>query len=529
MEVLRTRPYELCAISGFGFKTVDSIARKIGCPVNDSKRIQGALQYAMDESQAAGHLFLPKEKICEKAYVLLNEDFPAEVADKKSVVLGLYQLVQSKRMFSENGNIYTPRNFDIEVKTAVCIAKLLMKPGNSIEISTILSEIQNTTKIQLSKKQAEAIITAYEHRLSIITGGPVTGKTTTLKILLEVFKKIQPNGKVLLSAPTGRASRRMAESTGYTETKTLHSALSIIYDGDSDYVSNRDPIDADQLSSVDAGNVFRELIACGLIPVTVLDMVFRQSKGSRIAMNAHAIKQNKTSLLYGNDFVFINCETAYLIQKYYRNEVAASGTEYVQILSPFRSRGAASVEKLNEVIHELVNPDSQGVLELKVGVRIYRLGDKVVQTKNKGDISNGDVGFIKSMMIDEDSDSTVSIEFSGVRVVEYAVEDMDMIEPAYAMTIHKSQGAEYPIVIMPVLNSFYIMLKRNLLYTAITRARTKVILIGQKSALFAAIHRNDVDERNTLSGKRIQVYCKILSQKKKTKELAEQPVQVKSY
>lgn len=555
MDILQNRPFELCSISGFGFKTVDSIARKTSCKLSDPLRVQGALRYVLDESQISGHLFLPKEQLCEKAYILLNEDFPSEVADKRSVVFGLYSLVQSGVMLSDNGNIYLHRNLYAETNTALRVAELLININDSTEVTKELSEFQDNSKIILSAKQAEAVKTAFLHNLSIITGGPGTGKTTVLKAVLEVFQKVMPDGKVLLSAPTGRASRRMAESTEYTDAKTLHSALSLVSDEeDSDYLNGNEPIeadliivdevsmvdmylanelfgriqkgsrvvlvgDADQLPSVGAGNVFREFITCGLIPVTVLDMVFRQAKGSRIAMNAYSIKQDKTSLLYGSDFMFDTCNTAeeaaYLVQKHYMEEIAENGVEGVQILSPFKSRGEACVKSLNEAIHELVNPTTSMRPELKVGTRIYRLGDRVLQTKNKGDISNGDVGFIKSVFIGEDNDSTATIEFSGERVVTYAIEDLDMIEPAYAMTIHKSQGSEYPVVILPMLKSFYIMLKRNLVYTAITRAKSKVILIGQKSALFMAIHKNDIDERNTLLGDRIVEHYTALCDKQK--------------
>jgi exodeoxyribonuclease V alpha subunit len=186
-------------------------------------------------------------------------------------------------------------------------------------------------------------------------------------------------------------------------------------------------------------------------------------------------------------------------------EISEQGTENVQILSPFRSRGEACVEALNRDIRELVNPPGALTPELRIGKRIYRLGDRVMQIKNKGEVSNGDVGVITAVNISEDNDSAVTVTFSDERVIEYAAEDLDIIELAYAMTIHKSQGSEYNTVIIPLLKSFYVMLRRNLIYTAITRAKKRVILVGEKQALFTAIGRNDIDRRNTALGQRIQV------------------------
>lgn len=188
----------------------------------------------------------------------------------------------------------------------------------------------------------------------------------------------------------------------------------------------------------------------------------------------------------------------------YVSEIGACGIENVQILSAFRQNGEASVKALNEAIHGLVNPQSALTPELKIGGRVFRVGDRVMQTKNKNEISNGDVGFVKAVFNGQDNDSTVTIDFSDNREVEYAPEDMDIIEHAYAMTIHKSQGSEYQTVIIPILSSFHIMLRRNLIYTAITRAKKNVILVGQKKALFTAIYKNDIDKRNTMLAERIK-------------------------
>ena len=271
--------------------------------------------------------------------------------------------------------------------------------------------------------------------------------------------------------------------------------------------------DADQLPSVGAGNVFKEFITCGLIPVTVLDEIFRQSKDSMIAHNAKLINENKAKLYYNNnDFIFNACDTpkqaALCIQRIYLNTVAKEGVENVQILSPFKEDGEASAEKLNDAIRELVNPSSPDMAELKVGHKIFRVNDRVMQNKNKGCVSNGDVGFIRSIHHSEEKTPVVKIEFSDSRFVEYAPADLGIIELAYAMTIHKAMGSEYDTVIIPVLSAHMILLYKNLIYTAITRAKRRVFLVGQKSSLFIAINRNRTGSRNTLLGERIIRYSR---------------------
>lgn len=284
--------------------------------------------------------------------------------------------------------------------------------------------------------------------------------------------------------------------------------------------------DVEQLPSVGPGNVFRELLECGRIPTTVLDVIYRQADTSRIVVNAAAIRQGSTKLQYGDDFVFEACadsgETAEAVERFYLQEVRKRGVENVQILSAFRTRGACSVKALNEEIRELVNPAKPTLPEIKVGSRLYRLNDRVMQTKNKDDISNGDVGFISHIYVGEDNDSVVTITFSDDRVVEYAPEDLDIIEPAYAVTVHKSQGSQYETVIIPLPGEFSIMMRRNLIYTAITRAKKKVILVGQKKMLFMAIHRDDTSKRNTMLGARVNAWIHRLEERKAAEQYAEE-------
>lgn len=269
--------------------------------------------------------------------------------------------------------------------------------------------------------------------------------------------------------------------------------------------------DPDQLPSVGAGNVFHELIQCGLIPVTVLDQIFRQSKDSLIAYNAKFVNEGTTKLYYGNDFVFLNGESqeevSEMIMELYLQEVAENGIEKVQILSPFRSEGAASAEQLNMEIRELVNPYQSEEDEIRLGAKSFRIGDRIMQTKNVNKVSNGDLGFIRYIK-ETPEGKQVGMDFGGDRQLEYGVEDLANLDYAYATTIHKAMGSEYDTVIMPMVKAHSIMLYRNLLYTGITRAKKKVILVGQKSVLFMAIHKTDINKRNTLLGARICLYYK---------------------
>lgn len=556
LRIIRRSPFELCRISGFGFKRVDEIAQKTGCRPQDPMRIMGALFYALDKKCAEeGHLFLNSKTLCRSALLHLNKGAPLPSQRLKTgdVEEQLQNLILRGDMVAYKDCIYPRRSFALEDETARRIAEILVKKSEGINISAVLESVTRQLQIQLSKKQKAAVEMTFAHNLSIITGSPGTGKTTVLKTVLEVFRKLNPDAKILLMAPTGRASRRMAESTDFGGARTLHSALGLVSgDEEDEHLNNDEPIeadlvvvdefsmadmwlaaqlflrlkpgtklllvgDADQLPSVRPGNVFRELISCGHIPVTVLDEIFRQSKDSLIAHNAKFINENKTSLYYGNDFVFIERENqkevAEIIQQIYLREVAQSGIEQVQILSPFRTDGAASAEKLNHAIREIVNPCEPEIPELRVGAKTFRVGDRIMQTKNTGNISNGDVGFIRSFNREAGEETTVTIEFSDERTVDYDLSKMGSIEFAYAMTVHKAMGSEYDTVILPVLAAHIILLYRNLVYTAITRAKRRIFLVGEKDILFMAIHRSKIDKRNTLLGERIALYLRAFTLK----------------
>lgn len=369
-----------------------------------------------------------------------------------------------------------------------------------------------------------------------------------------------PQQKIVLGAPTGKASRRMAEATGIDEAQTLHSILGLHGDSESKKGRERKPLeagllivdetsmvdmwlihqlfsrlrpgtkvllvgDADQLESVGAGDVFHELIGSGVVPVTVLDEIFRQAQDSLIAHNARFINEGKTTLYYGEDFAFHKAEsqeeTAGIIRELYREQIAAKGIEQVEILSPFRSEGEASVNSLNEAIREEINPAVPQTPEIVYAGKIFRLNDRVMQMRNNYEIKlynrsgkqvgegvfNGDIGTIRKI-----SGTNVVIEFDG-RYMDCPQVLLDDLELSYAITIHKSMGSEYDTVIIPLLAAHNVLLTRNLLYTAITRAKRRVLLVGEKRALYMAIHRSRKGKRNTMLGERIALYYKAVTRK----------------
>lgn len=398
-------------------------------------------------------------------------------------------------------HVALPRVFAQEDETARRIAQRLVTQMPVEHIAPVLEQVKVEMGLRLSAQQEAAVYAAFRHGLSVITGSPGTGKTTVLRTILEVYRRLHPDGKIALMAPTGRASRRMSESTGFEDARTLHSGLGLTSEEDEGSRNRKsEPLsadliivdefsmvdmwlaekffermkanarivlvgDPDQLPSVGAGNVFREIIETQIVPVTVLDQIFRQSKDSLIAYNAKFINEGNTKLFYGPDFVFVSGDsqedTAEKITERYCLEIQESGIENVQILSPFRSEGAASSEQLNETIRELVNPFRSAEEEIKFGPRIFRVNDRIMQTKNTEKVSNGDLGFIRYIK-DTDQGKKIGMDFGAGRTLEYGVDDLSNVDLAYATTIHKAMGSEYETVIMPLLKAHTIMMYRNL-------------------------------------------------------------------
>ena len=557
--LLRKSFYQLCQISGYGFKRVDAIVQKSGGNLHDPMRVQGALFYALEKSRTEhGHLYTEAEKLLGETLALLNEPIPqiSMRVSRDEVSKVLVEAVKANVVVSKKGNIYLPHVFNQESETARKVVQMLLETPEPVLLAPVMERIRGKLGISLSPRQYEGVEMAFRHNLSIITGGPGTGKSTILKAVIEAYRVLYPGNTIALGAPTGKASRRMAETTGIENAQTLHSLLGL-HGEDAGWQEKKELKadflivdeasmvdmwlahqlfsrlkkgtkllivgDADQLESVGAGSVFRELIQCGLVPVTVLDQIFRQAEDSLIAYNAKFIKEGNGNLNYGRDFSFLAAEsqpeTAELIQTVYRGQLRHTPMGQVQILTPYRSTGDAAANQLNAAIQKEVNPPSVDKPELANGGRLFRLGDRVMQVKNDYDIAlfnedgeqvsagvfNGEVGIVSGVQ-----PGTLTVNFDG-RYADYPLESLGELELAYATTIHKSQGSEYDTVIVPILPAHRILLSRNLLYTAITRAKRRVIIVGIKKAIFMAVAKCGTGKRNTLLGERINLYYQALT------------------
>ena len=537
VDIIRHRPYMLSAVKGFGFLTVDAIGRQCCCALNDPMRISGCIGHIMNQAMKEGHLFKQRQEVIREALEMLNRDLQVMAVSEQDVSQVLYRLVLQKSIVVEEERIYSIRQYEEETQTASMIARRLLEKPVLLSIEPELEKAQKTLGITLSETQKQAV------RISIITGGPGTGKTTVLKVILYIHQALC-RSEVQLMAPTGRAARRMVESTGCENASTMHLALGLLgddtdFEPDFEYLSagflNVDEVsmvdmhlayeffrrvsrharvllvgDKNQLPSVGAGDVFRQLIACGLIPVTVLDLVYRQGALSSIPYNAKLMQENKTNLSFGEDFQFIACkgadEAAEIVRRIYLDEIAKNGMDQVQILTPYRKRSAAGVDELNKSLEDFVNPPIAGKKELHIGSQVFRVGDKILQNKNTEMASNGDLGKILDCITDEDGNARAVIGFPDGRQVQYEADQMEMLEHANATTIHKAQGSECPVVIIPWVKAFYMMLKRNILYTGVTRAKSKVYLVGEWAAVCQAIHTDDSGTRNTILSERIVQY-----------------------
>ena len=561
VELLRKSPYRLCQVPGFGFKRVDAIVQKSGGDLQDPMRIQGALFYALEKSRSeCGHLYMEAAQMMRSAMQLLNEKIPTQEdrLQQAQVERELEAMILTNVVVSNKGNIYLPHVFTQENETAHKVVQMALEVPPPVNLSSVMEQIKEKLGISLSGRQAEGVQMVFRHNLSIITGGPGTGKSTILKAVVEAYRLLYPRGTISLAAPTGKASRRMAETTGINNAQTIHSLLGL--HGEDSGWRKKEPLktdllivdecsmldmwlahqlfsrlspgtkvllvgDADQLESVGAGNVFQELIDSGLVPVTVLDEIFRQAKGSLIAYNARFINEGNGELYYGADFAFIRAESqpevAELIRSLYKKEAATTGIGQVQILSPFRSEGEASSQGMNEAIRDEINPAAENKPEVIRSGRLFRLNDRVMQIRNNYDITlhdstgkqvsagvfNGETGYISNIQ-----SGTVTVNYDG-RYADYPLESVDELELAYAMTIHKSQGSECDTVIIPMLAAHKILLTRNLLYTAVTRAKRRVFLVGQRKALYMAVGKTRKGKRNTLLAGRLRLSHQSLSGK----------------
>lgn len=526
---VKENPYQLADdIWGIGFKTADSIASKMGYERNDPRRCRSGILYTLNELADDGHVYAEPEQLVETAVKLLE-------AEESPVRQALASMIEANDVVSDNEVIYLPPFYHAENGSAKRLQSLLS--DTSLFNADIAAEPEakygdKPGDIVYDEVQLAAIQKALDSKVMVLTGGPGTGKTTTTQGIIAAFKARHMS--ILLAAPTGRAAKRMTEATGM-EAKTIHRLLEYNpmdgykrndanpLDGDALIVDECSMIDIllfnnlmkaipsnmrlilvgdiDQLPSVGAGNVLRDIIDSQQIPVVRLTRIFRQAQTSRIVMNAHAINAGQFPNIKNGldtDFFFIGQEDVddivKLIIGLVRDRLPKKygyPAKEIQVLTPMQ-RGTVGAGNLNIELQNTLNPSGPSLAR---GGYTFRQGDKVMQIRNNYDknVFNGDIGYITAVNTTE---RTLSATFDN-RVVEYDITELDEIVLAYAVTIHKSQGSEFPVVVMPVTMKHYVMLQRNLIYTGITRAKKICVLVGTTKALAYAIRNNTVSKRNT--------------------------------
>ena len=527
IKTVTENPYQLADdIWGIGFKTADGIASKMGYVNNDPRRCRSGILYTLNQLAEDGHVYAEPDQLVSAAKELLQ-------ADEEPIRKAMADMVEGKDLILDNEVIYLPPFYYAENGSAKRLASLLVNDfSEDIAAEPETAYRMKKSEIVYDEVQKAAINQALESKIMVLTGGPGTGKTTTTQGIIEAFKA---RGKqILLAAPTGRAAKRMTEATGM-EAKTLHRLLE--YNPKDGYKRNdENPLDGDvlivdecsmidillfynlmkaipanmrlilvgdidQLPSVGAGNVLRDIIDSHQIPVVRLTRIFRQAQTSRIVMNAHAINAGQFPNISNGkqtDFFFIKAEDADsipgLIVSLVRDRLSRTygcNPKEIQVLTPMQ-RGITGAGNLNIELQNALNPKGESLTR---GGYTFRRGDKVMQIRNNYDknVFNGDIGYITSV---DTNERTLSVIYDG-KVVEYDVSELDEITLAYSITIHKSQGSEFPIVVMPVTMKHYVMLQRNLIYTGITRAKKICVLVGTTKALAYAIHNQTVSKRNT--------------------------------
>lgn len=540
IAVMTENPYRLADdIWGIGFKTADSIAKKLGYGHERFERLRSGIFYTLNKLSELGHCFSYRDELIKAAGELLE-------VDEDLIAAPLDKMIKNNDLIQDDTAIYLPVFYYSEVGTANRLLNLI-DSGITMYMGTDMINSQavaGSKSIRYDDSQIEAIKAALENKVFVLTGGPGTGKTTTTMGIIETYQ--ERGAKILLAAPTGRAAKRMSEVTRM-EAKTIHRLLEMKpsegfqrnennkLTGDVLIVDECSMIDiilmnslmkavpdnmsvifvgdVDQLPSVGAGKVLSDMLASGVIPYVRLDKIFRQAQKSRIITNAHKINHGEMPYLTdkNSDFLFMAEEEDELALE--RSQKAADkivklcteimpqwkiNPDDIQVLTPMR-RGAVGSAELNLSLQAALNPEN---VALKRAGFEYRVKDRVMQIRNNYDkaVFNGDIGIVTSI---SPEDNTLTVNFDGRRI-NYDVTDLDELVLAYATTIHKSQGSEFPYVIMPVMMSHYVMLQRNLLYTGVTRAKKGLIIVGEKKAVYIAVKNNKIVERNTKLAERLR-------------------------
>ena len=543
IAVVKENPYRLATdIFGIGFITADSIANKLGFNKNSELRAEAGILYVLNQLADDGHVYYPYEPLVNNCQEILEVErdiiiraFDTITVDNRIVIEDLNESIDE---FEENNKaVYLTKfhlcetNIARRLKTLVHVPKSIRK----IDSDKAIEWVQKKLDITLAKNQVEAIRCAVEKKVMVITGGPGTGKTTIINAILKIFSKL--NVRILLAAPTGRASKRMSEATGHVA-KTIHRMLEYSIQKGGFQKNDEKPLNCDllildeasmidtvlmyhllkaipqtatwilvgdvnQLPSVGAGNVLKDIISSSSVPVVELTEIFRQAKESLIIVNAHKINKGIFPYLKPtgpkDDFYFIDEEAPdevlktilKLTKERIPDRFGFDSIDDIQVLTPMH-RGIVGAGNLNIELQKALNPGEDGITR---GNRAFRINDKVMQIKNNYDkeVFNGDIGRIYRINLEE---QVVTIIFDG-RHVNYDYPDLDEIVLAYAVSVHKSQGSEYPAIIIPILIQHYMLLQRNLIYTAVTRGRKLVVMVGTKKAFAIGINNDKTQKRYT--------------------------------
>ena len=557
IQVVKENPYRLATdIFGIGFVTADHIAAKLGFDKNSQLRAEAGILYVLHQLADEGNVYFPYEPLIDKCREILGVEGEIiakavdTIANERKIVME--KIKETTGELKETNRVYLAKFHVTETGIARRIKALIEAPKSirSFDSSKAAAWVQERLSIDLAENQVQALRSAAENKTLVITGGPGTGKTTIINALLKIFSELTK--RIMLAAPTGRAAKRMSEATGY-EAKTIHRLLEysirkggfqkddahpldcdlIIVDEASMidtilmyHLLNAIPLkatlilvgDANQLPSVGAGNVLRDIIASDAVPVVRLNEIFRQAKESQIIVNAHKINSGMapchTPSGPKDDFYFIEQEDPENVLRIILELVCDrvprrfgfDPFDDIQVLSPMH-KGTVGAGNLNLELQKQLNPNKDGVTRSN---RVFRTGDKVMQIKNNYDkeVFNGDIGRITSV---DPELRQVDISFDGENI-PYDFTDLDEIVLAYAVSVHKSQGSEYPAIIIPLLTQHYMLLQRNLIYTAVTRGRKLVIVIGTRKALTIGVKNDKTHKRYTFLEQRLRARSKINSQ-----------------